>query len=148
MKKVFTVLVFALLLSCSSDSSNRNPFLPEVSFTFDINLNLPLFSPLNTTGSAIFIGNEGVGINGVYVINTGFGNFLAWEASCPNQTPSSSCSRMDLVGGTNVVCPCDDYEYSLFNGQLLTEPAEGDRVFGLLNYSTRASGNIVTISNR
>jgi len=147
MKKVLIVVTLTLLMSCSSDPTNRNPFLQEVSFTFDVNLNLPLFSPLNTTGNAIFISNQGVGIRGVYIINTGFGNFLAWEANCPNQAPSN-CSTMELVGGTNVACPCDGNEYSLFNGQLLTEPLEDERVFGLLNYSTRTNGSIVTISNR
>ena len=144
-KKILMIVALIAFLSCSRDSSNRNPFLPEVSFTFEINLNLPLFSGLNTPGNAVFINNTGVGIRGVYVINTGFGNFLAWEASCPNQSPSS-CSTLEL-NGTTVVCPCDEYEYSLFNGQLLTEVPEGERVFGLLNYSARALEGSVIISN-
>ena len=146
MRTLFGAFILILLLSCSSDdSSNRNPFIPDVGFTFDINLNLPLFGGLNTPGNAIFIGNPGVGVRGIFVINTGSG-FLAWEANCPNQAPSS-CSTMELSGGVNVVCPCDNNEYSLFNGQLLTEPTEGERVFGLLNYATRVNGNIVIVSN-
>jgi len=147
MKRIYVVLALVFLCSCESDSGNRNPFLQEANFTFDVNLSLPLFSGLNITGNAVFIGNQGVGIRGVYIINTGFGNFLAWEANCPNQTPNS-CSTMELVGGTNVMCPCDGFEYSLFNGQLLTQPEDEEQtVFGLLNYATQVRGDIVTISN-
>ncbi|NER14567.1 hypothetical protein GWK08_14020 [Leptobacterium flavescens] len=146
MKKFLMVFVLAAVLSCSGDSTDRNPFLREVNFSFEVNLNLPLYSSLNTTGNAVYIGNQGVGIRGVFVINTGFGNFLAWEASCPNQAPSG-CSTMNIQGGTMAVCPCDDFEYSLFNGQLLTETPGNERRFGLLNYRTRVNDNIVIISN-
>ena len=147
MKKIMVILVVGVLISCSSDSSNRNPFIPEVNFSFEVNLNLPLFSVLNTTGNAIFINNPGVGVRGVFVINSGFDTFLAWEANCPNLSPNN-CSTMEIVGGTNVRCPCDDNEYSLFNGQLLSEPTEGERTFSLLNYRTRVrADNTVIISN-
>lgn len=151
MRKILLLAGLLIVLACDNNGNgNRNPFLQEVSFSFEMNLNLPQFSPLTTIGNAIYISNPNVGIRGIFVINAGIGvgnnTFLAWEASCPNQTPNS-CSTMELVGGTNVICPCDNYEYTLFTGQLLTEPEGEERVFGLLNYQTRVNGNVITVFN-
>lgn len=138
--------VFLLvLMACSVNSTNRNPFLPEVGFRFDINLNLPLYSDLNNPGNPVYIGNNGVGIRGVFIINTGFGVFRAFEASCPNQVPSN-CSTMRMEG-TVAKCDCDDFEYSLFTGQQLNRPDDGNRYYDMLEYRANASGNLVIISN-
>lgn len=99
--------------ACSSDDYNyNNPYLPNnYSFSLDLDLNLPAYSPLQFTGNAVLI--SGYGIHGVIVMNTG-GGFNAYEATCPNQN-ISSCSDME-INGINAVCPCDDVEYSLFTG--------------------------------
>ncbi|MEA1787198.1 hypothetical protein U1E44_13940 [Arenibacter sp. GZD96] len=145
MKRIVVKFLFILLLSCSNDTSNRNPFLQEFGFRFDLNLNLPLYSPLTNTGNAVFIGNQGVGIRGVFVMNVGFNQFRAFEATDPNHAPNS-CSTMDLNGQT-AVCPCEQYEYSLFTGQMLNRPDDGQRRFDMLEYRTRFSGNVVSVSN-
>ncbi|WP_340067134.1 hypothetical protein [Ascidiimonas aurantiaca] len=151
MKKILWVLGLAIVLSCDNGGGgDRNPFLREIAFSFEINLNLPLYSGLTTIGNAVYIGNTGVGSRGIFVINAGSGlgnnGYLAWEASCPNHTPNN-CSTMTIEGGTNCVCSCEGYEYTLFTGQLLSEPVSEERTFGLLNYQTRVNGNIITVFN-
>lgn len=145
MQRICSFFLIILLLSCSSDKTNRNPFLQEIGFRFDINLNLPLYSPLTNTGNAIYIGSQGVGTRGAFVINTGFNEFMAWEASCPNHAPNS-CSTM-VLNGSSVTCSCEDYEYSLFTGQLLNRPDDGNRYYDMLFYQASFSGNTVLISN-
>lgn len=137
--------LMVLLLSCDSDKTNRNPFLQEIGFRFDINLNLPLYSPLTNAGNAVYIGNQGVGIRGVFVINIGFDQFRAFEASCPNHVPNT-CSTMEL-NGNSVTCSCEDYEYSLYTGQLLNRPDDGKRYYDMLEYRTTFSGNVVSVLN-
>lgn len=139
------LFLLILILSCETDRTERNPFLQEVGFRFDINLNLPLFSPLTNTGNAVFINNAGVGTRGVFVINSGFNQFRAFEATCPNHVPND-CSTMNLNGQT-VTCDCEDFEYSLFTGQQLNRPDDGVRYFDMLEYNTSFSGNVVLISN-
>lgn len=139
----FVLLIF--LISCSSDSTNRNPYLQEVNFRFDLNLNLPLYSGLNTIGNPVYVGNAGVGTRGAFVIKSSLDTFYAFEASCPNHTPNS-CSTM-TIDGQNVVCSCENYTYSLFTGQQLDRPNDGNRYYDLLFYRATQSGNIVTISN-
>lgn len=138
-------LFLLALMGCTATSTNRNPFLQEVGFRFDINLNLPLYTNLNNPGNPVYIGNNGVGIRGVFIINTGFGVFRVFEAACPNNVPSS-CSTMEM-DGTVARCPCDDTEYSLFTGQLLNRPDDGNRYYDMLEYRANASGNVVIISN-
>lgn len=138
-------LIAVLLPGCSNDNGDRNPYLAEIGFRFDINLNLPLYSPLTNTGNAVFIGVQGTGIRGAFVMNTGFDVYRAFEASCPNHPPNE-CSTMALNGQT-AVCPCDDYEYSLFTGQMLNRPDDGARYYDMLEYRASKSGSVVVISN-
>jgi nitrite reductase/ring-hydroxylating ferredoxin subunit len=145
MKHLLFLLALVLLLSCEKNASNRNPFLQEVSFRFDLNLNLPLYNGLNNIGNPVYVGNTGVGTRGAFIMRTGIDNFLAFEASCPNHAPNN-CSTMD-IDGQNVICPCEDFEYSLFTGGQLNSPDDGNRYYDLLFYRTTQSGNTVTISN-
>lgn len=145
MRRLSSLFVLILLLACSNDRGNRNPFLQEIGFRFDVNLNLPLYSPLTTTGNAVYIGSQGVGTRGVFVMNAGFDAFRAFEASCPNHAPNP-CSTMGLDGQV-AICSCEDYEYSLFTGQQLNRPDDGNRYYDLLEYRATRSGNVVIISN-
>ncbi|PIF01157.1 MAG: hypothetical protein CR994_03495 [Maribacter sp.] len=110
-----------------------------------MNLNLPLYSPLTNTGNSVYVGVEGVGIAGIFVINKGFNDFVALEASCPNHAPND-CSTMVLNGQT-ATCSCDDYEYSLFTGQMLNRPNDGKRYYDMLIYRHRYGGNILSVYN-
>nr|WP_299387106.1 Rieske 2Fe-2S domain-containing protein [Allomuricauda sp.] len=145
MKFYLGCLLFLLSVSCESDPTNRNPYLQEVSFRFDLNLNLPLYNRLNTIGNPVYVDNNGVGTRGAFVMRTGTDTFFAFEASCPNHAPSS-CSTM-TIDGQNVVCPCEGFTYNLFTGQQLDRPNDGSRYYDLLFYRATQSGNVVTIFN-
>ena len=141
-------ILLVIFLSCDKNSTNRNPYLQEISFHFNINLNLPLYSPLTNIGNAIYINVQGIGIAGVFVIKSGLtepGQYRVFEASCPNHTPDT-CSAMELNGNT-VSCSCDNYKYSLFTGQVLNRPNNGNKYYNLLEYRATYSGNIISISN-
>ena len=142
LRNVFFVI---LILSCSNDEGNGNPFLPKIGFNFEINLNLPLYSPLTNIGNAVLVETQGVGVRGVYVVNTGFDLFRAFEASCPNHSPSP-CSTMDSNGQV-ATCSCEDFEYNLLTGQLLDRPDDGELYYDMLEYRAVKSGTSVIISN-
>lgn len=102
-------------MGCDKENfSNNNPYLPNYSFAYNINMNLPQYSNLQFPGNAVYINARNTGVRGVFVFNTGSG-YVAFDAACPNQA-LSSCSTMTL-NGINVVCPCDNASYSLFSGQ-------------------------------
>jgi nitrite reductase/ring-hydroxylating ferredoxin subunit len=114
MKKYIVLLILPFVMGCDKDTvSNNNPFLPNYGFSLNINLALPQFSSLQFPSNAVYINNGSAGVRGIFVFNNG-GNYVAFDAACPNQT-LSSCSTMTL-SGINVICPCDDVSYSLFTG--------------------------------
>ncbi|KSA13189.1 Rieske (2Fe-2S) protein [Maribacter dokdonensis] len=140
-----SILILLIITACSNDGTNRNPYLQEIGFRFEANLNLPSYSPLTNTGSAVYIQSDLAGTRGVFVINAGFDQFRAFEASCPNHAPND-CSTMQL-NGQIATCSCEDYEYSLFTGQLLNRPDDENRYYDMLEYRTTFSDGSVIISN-
>ena len=113
--KKFLLIILALGLSfgCSKDEPrNTNPYIPNYSFSTIIDMNLPLYSGLNSPVNPIAVSDpSGVNLILMKVSDT---DFRAWDASCPNQYPSS-CSLMS-INGVNAKCSCDELEYSLFTG--------------------------------
>jgi len=146
MKRIWGLALLIFILSCEKERTNRNPFLQEIQFRFDIDLNLPLYAPLTNSGSSIFVSNALVGTRGAFVTNTGFNVFRVFEASCPNHEPNQ-CSTMSL-NGIVVTCSCDDFEYSTITGQMLNTPDDGRRYFDMLEYRASFNGtNVIVISN-
>ncbi len=138
--KSILILSFILITSCSKNEINRNPYLQNISFEKTINLNLPQYDNLNYNGGAVYLSSGG--IKGLILFN--FSNqIFAWEASCPNQYPSS-CSKMN-INGVQSVCSCENYEYSLATGQILSN-SENDS-YPMKMYFSEKNGNSVRISN-
>lgn len=146
MKRIWGLILLTFLLSCDKERTNRNPYLQEIGFRFDVNLNLPKYNPLTTPGTSIIIDNAQVGTRGAFVSNSGFDVFRVFEASCPNHAPNE-CSTM-ILKGTSVTCSCDDYEYSSITGQMLNRPDDGRRYYDMLEYRASFNGNdLIIISN-
>lgn len=137
MKKYsFFFLLLVLLNSCSEQAvRNNNPYLPNYTVLIDINLNLPEYSNLKFVSNAVLIPAKGV--RGVVVFNTGSG-YNAFDAACPNQA-LSSCSTM-TIKGINLLCACDNEEYSLFTGQ-------GKLQYPLKQYRVEVNGDVLRVFN-
>ncbi|MDG1822226.1 MAG: hypothetical protein P8H25_02490 [Flavobacteriaceae bacterium] len=132
------IIAFFFLLGCSENSVERNPYLFETRFDQSINLALPAFDNLNYQGGSMYWPNGG--IKGLLLFNLA-GTIMAWEASCPNHTPSS-CSTTQ-INGVTASCLCEDYQYSLATGQPLTEGA----TYSLLFYKVQQNGTAIRIYN-
>ncbi len=149
MKKYFLLLiVFPMLFSCSPNSTNNNnPYIPNYSFTIEINMNLPAYSDLKYVSNAIYYPNQGA--RGLFIFNTGSG-YVAFDAACPNQA-LSSCSTMAFkkldandplkLDKTTVVCACDNAAYSLFSGQ------SAGKQYPLKQYRVETNGDILRVYN-
>lgn len=141
-KYILLLIIIVFITGCSKDDyRSNNRYLPNYSFSVDINMDLPLYNQLNFVSSPVIIYQDGVGINGVIVTNTGGGSFTAFEASCPNQD-LSTCSALTL-NGILAKCNCDQVEYNLFTGLATTTvefPLKGYRV-------QQISANILRVSN-
>ena len=76
-----------------------------------INLDLPQFIDLQVPGGWAYTSG---GLQGLIIYNNGT-QFKAFDRSCPGQT-ISSCSQMIVDPNLRIVCPCDDSEYNILNG--------------------------------
>ncbi len=76
-------MLSSFLFSCSDNGfNNKNPYIPNYSFTIDLNLNLPAYSSLQYPSNAIYY--SGLGAKGIFVFNTGSG-YNAFDAACLKQ---------------------------------------------------------------
>lgn len=137
MKKYFLLLItIPMFMGCSTNNfNNTNPYIPNYSFTVDINMNLPAYSNLLYVSNAVYY--PGQGVRGIIIFNTGSG-YNAFDAACPNQA-LGNCSTM-TIKGINAVCPCDSKEYSLFTGQ-------GGLKYPLKQYRVEMNGNLLRVYN-
>jgi len=135
-KSVWLFVLFLAFISCSDNGPvNTNPFIPNYTFTVDINMNLPSYSKLLYPSNAVYY--AGKGVKGLIIFNTGSG-YNAFDAACPNQTPST-CSPM-TIDGIDAVCSCDTKTYSLFSGQ-------GSLQYPMKQYRVEVNGNVLRIYN-
>jgi nitrite reductase/ring-hydroxylating ferredoxin subunit len=134
------LLIFFGTFSCSKNQLNNNPYLQDISFEKVINLNLPQYDNLKYSGGSIYL--QSGGIKGLLLFNIN-DQIMAWEASCPNQYPSS-CSKM-TINGVQSVCSCEDFKYSLATGQILSNSEKESYPMKL--YYSEKNGNSVRISN-
>ena len=145
-KIVFLVVVCLLMISCKSDDDNRdqNPFLPPSAIgSYQINLNLPQFKPLEFSGGFVEdISNNG-SIRGIGIYRLNDTQFIAFDLSDPNVTPSE-CSRLS-VNGVVATCNCEgcNNEYNIVTGQ----PSKGGGQYGLRPYAIRREANILIITD-
>lgn len=158
-KRFILGCVFAFVLfSCSKSSIERNPHLGEVRFSFTINTDLPAYNALKYPQNTVYVAN--IGIKGVFVTSLGNGRFVAWEAACPNQSPSN-CERLRCAAKSGesfatcesdtkayifVICPCDNTVYSLVNGNIISTN-QSEKQYPLLNYNVSVAGASLTVSN-
>ena len=137
------LLFLVLILGCSKDPVQRNPYLADIRFQKNLNLSLPLYNQLNFVGGSILIPD--IGIKGVIIFNLSGNTFLAWEATCPNHVPES-CSKLD-ISGVLAECSCEDFQYSLATGQLLNPNETLNPPRDLLFYQIQNFNGILRVSN-
>lgn len=140
MKRLLGLLFVVFFVSCHKDRAiNNNQYLQNVSFSKEINTNLPAYNGLQFPSNPVLITDAGAGIQGIIVMKAGGGNdYRAWEASCPNQYPVS-CSRLS-INGINAKCTCDNTEYNLYTGI-------GGQPYPLKQYRVEVIGAIVRVYN-
>ena len=150
MRKIILLLtLLSFFFSCDDNGfNNKNPYLPNYTFTIDVNMDLPTYSNLLTPINAIYYPNQGIG-RGLFIFNTGSG-YNVFDAACPNQA-LSSCSTMSFkkldpvdplkIDKTTVVCSCDGAEYGLFSGQ------STGKQYPLKQYRVEVRGNVLRVYN-
>ena len=138
MKKYLALLLLIFVFSGCEDGgfNNRNPYIPNYSFSETINTTLPSYQILTYPGNAIYY--PGGGARGLIIFNTGSG-YRAYDAACPNQE-MTNCSTLQ-IDGINAVCPCDNASYSLYTGQA------PELEYPMKPYRVSIQGSVVRVYN-
>lgn len=142
MRVIIFSIVASLILSSSSCRQRLHP-VPDIPFNVNIDMNLPTYINLQSIGNYAYIDN--VGIKGVVVYRRSIDEFVAFDrmSTAPG---GDTCSAL-IVDPNNLLIlldPCTPSTFSLFDGSLLTGPAE----WGLRSYRVFWSGgNILNIQN-
>jgi len=141
MKQIIALIITLLLVSCDKDKPvNNNQYLQNVSFSKEINTNLPQYNSLKFPGNSMVITDAGAGIQGIIIVAAGTNDYRAWEASCPNQYPVA-CSRLTIEGGY-AKCSCENSKYSIYIGS-----GENGEQYPLKQYRTEILGDVIRVYN-
>ena len=135
MKNLFFTLLIITFLSCN-DTTDNNPFLPNVNVNFTVDLNLPQNNNLIIGGYVIY---PDVGVRGVVVNFNGL-TYSAVDLACPH-LELQNCSVM-TVEGSFVVCPCDDERFQIFDGASVNNIGSSARTYQVVK-----NGNLLRITN-
>jgi len=125
------VLVMApsVLNSCTKDSTT-DPSGTGTGNKVNLDLSLPSNAALNNAGGAVVT-------QGIIVINTGGGNYVALSSTCTHQ----GCTVAYNSGAGNIQCPCHGSVYTT-TGIVVQGPAPR----ALQSYPVTVTGNILSIS--
>lgn len=140
---ILGLLMLSMVTTCTKNTIVRNPYISDVAVNYQLNLNLPQYDDLRFVGGSAYVYQAG--LNGVLLFNLNGRNFLAWEATCPNHTPRT-CSLLEL-NGVLAQCSCEDFQYSLANGQLLNGGENATTSYPMINYQVEVFDSFLTITN-
>lgn len=138
MKKILGFLAFLFLLSCDNSTVNNNPFLPNYTVNFTVNLNLPEGQNLLIPGGTETFNQ---GIRGVVIYYVGGEVYRAFDLACPH-IELQDCSQM-TVENLFMTCPCDEERFQLTNGA----PENGAINYAAKSYFVTKSDPILRITN-
>jgi nitrite reductase/ring-hydroxylating ferredoxin subunit len=150
----FFLITAALILSVSSCNKN-NDVIPDVTVSFNLDLNDPEFVNLNAMGGSVTVnantnnwGHYAAGFDGNgIIIYAGVDEFMAYDRTCPHDYAVNGLSiavKIDPQSSITAICPECGTTYALSaNGT----PASGIGRYPLKNYKTSFDGRFVYVRN-
>ena len=133
---IYIPIISILIFSCNTE----NDYIQEVYVNEYINLSLPEYSELTTTGNSIFING---GVEGIMIYH-GVGNdYKVYDRNCSYE-PSLACSVIDSVNSGIAYCGCCASAFLISNtGEAINAPA----LLPLKTYHWSLDNNILRIFN-
>lgn len=142
MRITLIVTVVFFFLTSSSCRQRLHP-VPDIPFNINIDINLPTYSTLQSIGSFAYVNQ--VGVKGIVIYRRSIDEFVAFDRMS-TAAGGDTCQPL-FVDPDNLLLmkdPCTASTFSLFDGSLLTGPAE----WGLRAYRVFFNGaNILNIQN-
>ena len=133
---VLSLLIISTFFSCNK----KEDYIQDVYVNEFIDLTLPEYDELKTSGNSIFVDG---GVEGI-IIYHGIGNeYKAYDRNCSYQ-PSLSCSVIDSVSSGIAYCGCCPSAFLInSNGEAINAPA----LLPLKSYNLSLDNNILRVFN-
>jgi nitrite reductase/ring-hydroxylating ferredoxin subunit len=133
------LMVFSVFfISCDTDDGQKSCNI-EYLISASINVNLPLYSEVETRGWT-YVDGEGTGTRGLILVKTNNG-YKAYDRNAPHICPTLN-STMEVVDDIKLYCPEDGAEWILLTGEPILIADRAPRV-----YSAVRNGDIISIFN-
>lgn len=124
-----TLIISFVIVSCKGES---HP-VPNVPVNIIINLDLPLYSPLNAPGGYVYVDGGSRGI----VVYRNFDEFVALDRhSTYNSEDPCAVVQVDTINAFELVDTCSGSRYSIQTGVVTLGPAQ----WALRRYNTSWNG--------
>ncbi|VAV84522.1 hypothetical protein MNBD_BACTEROID02-1050 [hydrothermal vent metagenome] len=139
MKKIISVFLLILSLSCADNNIDPNNILPNIPVNQTVFLNNPEFIDLQVVGGWAYA--QG-GISGMIIYHYSINGYIAFDRAAPHISPKS-CSQMIVKNSIKMFTPCDESEFNLLNGAPLTDGVN----YPAKQYRVVVNGNTLQITN-
>lgn len=135
----FLLMLMIPIANACSDDDGQKSCNPEYNISASININLPLYSQLETRGWT-YVDGAGTGTKGVIVVKV-INGYKAYDRNAPHICPGPD-TRLEVVDDIKLYCPQDGAEWILLTGEPLTIADRAPRT-----YSAVRNGDIINIFN-
>jgi len=133
---IYILIISILIFSCNT----KDDYIQEVYVNKEIDLNLPIYSEIITTGNSIFING---GVEGIIIYHGVGDDYKVYDRNCSYE-PSLACSVIDSVNSGIAYCGCCASAFLISkNGEAINAPA----LLPLKMYNWSLDNNILRISN-
>lgn len=136
----FSFILFFLYAIAACDKERENP-VPNVTVSFQVNLDMPDANDLNFPQHSILVKNYGYQLHGVIVYNTGVDGYYAFDATCPNDLDQAVV--LDSDNPFQATCPKCNRVYSFM---AFGYPTSGGG-YALKKYTVMPNGRLLFIYN-
>lgn len=133
------LMVFSVFfISCDTDDGQKSCNI-EYLISASINVNLPLYSEVETRGWT-YVDGEGTGTRGLILVKTNNG-YKAYDRNAPHICPTLN-STMEVIDDIKLYCPEDGAEWILLTGEPILIADRAPRT-----YTAVRNGDIISIFN-
>ena len=135
----FITLCLVAITACApNDYDDPIPYAPFPDIV--LNLNLPQYFGLKTTGTTLAVGG---GVRGIIIYCRAGGDYAAYERNC-SYHPNDACATVNVdASNLFLVDPCCGSTFDLNTGM----PTGGVAIRPLAQYKTTFDGVLLTISD-
>lgn len=139
----YFMLIISLLFSTGcSDRAETISCFPNSPVSVQLNLNLPAYYPLQSTGGWMYINEQSAGTRGLIVVRTASG-FNIYDRNAPHLCPDGQ-TTLEVVNNIKITCPKDGAEWILLTGQPTAVVPVAPKIYP---YQYDAAGNTLFIHN-